>query len=775
MRLKDEEYNERPERDAVIRGLVLNRIVLLICLFALSGGGCLFERAMGADISSSDASGSAGQDDSARQLRIYSEALYQGSSEEVRVDAAIGLLLRKDAESRSILLKALGGSDNPNAQLAVCRALIQSRGLGSSAAPAEEFAAPLLTILAGRDEGLAKMAAEALLIYRFSEIEAPLTSLVKDPQRESAERLHGIYVLGLRTEPQALRILIQLLDDANPEIQQAAERALQEAFGIPMGTNRQVWSAILEQLRQKSPEDIRRERLLRQEMRLREVQEERDRWQRLYLAALDREYEGLDAAARGGFLLERMSSDLMAIRLWALGKVVRLSAETDPAFRERLLSLLADSEREVRLQTARVLTTMSALNPAEKLLEQYRQETDPRVALALFEALGEACYFAFSPGSSITLPQSIHAETLEIAVVYLRSEQAATAKAGAEVIRKLLELNGIESNEAAVYLTALLDRYQKTSSATGQGSFRGDLLMTMARLASQGPHKTSAGQLFRNVFLVGLEAKDHPEIRLAAVTGLVGLDKPTALKTFRERGLTTDPSPAIRGMIVDLAGQAGGREDLEWISSQLKNGSADSAWQAFRTICQRQNAELCVEWARRLEDQKAPPERTRQLWEFAEQKAQAENKETLLGEIQTQLMRVYEQNNEFAQILELARRMRAGGNFSGTLMSAGPLLVRAALRTQQWEQGAIAIGEMLKKGDKDSLTVIIGIIDQYMGSADESDEKKKALMEAINKTKDTAEYPEWKQALTRWSGRFSDSVNLEIKDKPFLDTLNNGN
>ena len=71
------------------------------------------------------------------------------------------------------------------------------------------------------------------------------------------------------------------------------------------------------------------------------------------------------------------------------------------------------------------------------------------------KALGEACYFAFSPGSSITLPESIYSETLEIALNYLRSDQPATAKIGADVIRKLLEPNGIDSYEAAVYLTAL--------------------------------------------------------------------------------------------------------------------------------------------------------------------------------------------------------------------------------------------------------------------------------------------------------------------------------
>lgn len=731
----------------------MNRFAFLICLFILPWGGFFSIRTEGTGLVKA-ASGAGGQDESARQLRIYSETLYQGSTEDVRVDAAIGLLLRNDSESRAVLLKALNGTDNPNARVAVCRALIQSRGLGSSVAPAAQFADSLMHILSGSDEGLAKLAAEALLIYRFSEIEKSLTELVKDPQQAPAVRLHGIYVLQLRTEPQALRILIQLLDDSNPDIQRAAETALQEAFGIPVGTNRQVWSAILEQLRQKSPEDIRRERLLRQEMKLREVQEERDRWQRLYLSALDGEYEAQDPAARGKFLLDRLNSDLTALRLWSLQKVPRLTGEADPALRERLLALLGDNDREVRLQTARVLTTMSALNPAEKLLEQYHKETDPKVALALFEALGEACYFAFSPGSSITLPESVHTETLEIALIYLRNEQPATAKVGAEVIRKLLEPNGIDSYEAAVYLTALLERYQQAAAGPQNSTFRGDLLMIMARLAAQGPHKASAGHLFRQAFLEGVGAKESPEVRLAGVTGLIGIDKANALKVCKEQNLTADPSPAIRGVLLDLAAQVGSREDLDWICQQFtKNGSSDSAWQAFRTICQRQGADVYVMWAKRLEEQNVQPDRIRQLWEGAEQKAQAENNASLLENIRTHLLRIYRENNDYLQTLELGKRIRASGG-SGLLPAAHPQLLKAALKTQQWGQGETVIREALEKQDLDSSSPLVILVEEFLQSADVSLEQKQLLLKALEKTKMNPNRPEWDKEITSWSQQY---------------------
>ena len=226
--------------------------------------------------------------------------------------------------------------------------------------------------------------------------------------------------------------LIELLDKADPDVSRAAEAALKEAFGISAGTARIVWEQILRDLREKSPEDIHRERLLRQEMNLRQMQAERDRWQRLYLGALDKQFETADEASRSAMTLERLDSDLTPIRLWALDKIERSSSNGPAGLREKLLSLLGDETRQVRLRTARVLNNMSALNPAEKLLERFRLEQDGEVALAMFEALGEACFFAFSPGSKIELPGEIKLQTLEIAGGYLNSDDIETAKKGGD-------------------------------------------------------------------------------------------------------------------------------------------------------------------------------------------------------------------------------------------------------------------------------------------------------------------------------------------------------
>jgi len=742
------------------------RIVFGLFMFLLCGGS-VFASATGV-MSGTIGIGIGVNDESERQLRLYSEALYQGSSEDVRVDAAIGLLLRQDSEGREVLLRALRASDNPSARAAVCRALIRTRGLGASVIPADFFVQPLIEVLVGADESASRLAAEALLIYRFSDIEGPLTTVVKDSQQDIKVRLKGIYALQVRTEPQAFRLLIQLLDDPNPEIQQAAERALQESFGIPVGTGRQVWSAILEQLRQKSPEDIRRERLLRQEMRLREIQEERDRWQRLYLAALDNEFETQTPEVRGKYLLERLNSDLPPIRLWALQKINRLNGNVDSALRERLLALLSDPDREVRYQTARVLTTMSALNPAEKLLEQYKKETDSRVSLAIFEALGEACYFALSPGSNITLPESMPGEVLELAAGYLKSDQPATAKTGAEVLRKLLERVQIDSFQATIYLNAMLERYRQETAAGRGGTLRGDLLMIMARLASQGVQKDTAGHLFHQVFVEALADKNNPEVRLAGATGLIGIDKNEAFRIFKEQNLVQDASPGIRQMVFDLAGQVGNKDDLEWLSTLLGgNGASEGAWQAFRTILQRQTAEVCVAWAQKVTEQGVLPERARQLWEIAEQKAQTESAAGLLEEIWTNLLTLAGKGKDYAQIVEIGKRIKSGNPRPEYMDKINPEIIRAALFSHQPAAWGPVLKQVLSKGDIGAGHPIVNVIDEYLNSS-EKEEDKKIFLESLNKDYRSPDCPEWSKNVERWLekyGHFSGEEAVEVSAK----------
>lgn len=563
------------------------------------------------------------EENAARQLRIYREALLQGSTDVIRIDAAVALLLQNDQASREILVSALKSEDNAAARLAVCKALIKSRGVAQTSSARQDFLEPLLGVLKGKSSEQAHTAAEALLIFDYSTIEMPLRQMLEDKTLDRQIRIQAIDALQLRPEPQALRILIGLLDDKDPEIARAAETSLQESFGIPVGTSREVWADIRLELQQKSPGDIRRERLLRQETKLREVQAERDRWQKLFLGAIDRQYETSDDANRLKMIQEGMGSDLAALRMWGLEKAAK-NAPAAERLRTALLGLLADPARDVRLQTAKVLTTMSALNPAEKLLERFKIEKDPELALAMFEALGEACFFAYSPGSGIELPVEIKTQTLEIAINYLDSDEAGPARKGAEVIRKILELNNLPEGAARGYLSRLYQRYQRSKNQAI--ALRADLLQVLAHLCGQGSLRSIAADMYEPLFLEALEETDKAVLRLPAAKGMVYVDKTKAMQLFRQMQLNADESLAIQQVVVELSGQVGGVEDLDWLVAELLDDvHGEQVWPAIKSICQRQDAGFLLEWVSELESTPGvTADQVMEILEVAELKAEGQ-------------------------------------------------------------------------------------------------------------------------------------------------------
>ena len=580
------------------------------------------------------------EEDNGRQLRIFREALLQGTSEDIRVEAAVELLLQDDSASRDVLVGALKRTDNPQASQAVCKALIKSRGLGQSIGSREIFLDPLMQLLAAAPSDQAGTAAEALLLFDFEDIDPGLNEILKNSQASQQARINVVYALQIRPEPQALRRLIGLLDDPDAEVSKAAENALQEAFGIPIGTNRKVWSDILDELKQKSPDDIRRERLLRQEMKLRQVQAERDRWQKLYLSSLDRQYDMADETGRAKMTLEMLGSDLAAIRLWALGRVAQYQAADKDPLREKLFSLLSDESRDVRLQTAKVLNNMSSLNPAQKLLERFKQESDPEVALAMFEALGEACFFAFSPGSEIELPGDVKVETMNIAVQYLLQEPTETSRKAAEVIRKMLELNNLSEESEQYYLEIILQRY---NLAIGQDPvLRADLLSVMAHLCGQGLSKAYASKLYEEAFVEGLTVADNPPLRLAALKGIIHIDPIKGFVLAKKNELMFDESSAVRLLVIELAGTSGDVDDLDWLLKAMNsNGQTEQAWLAIKSICQRQKSPFLLEWLPNLEQTVNREDYVREILELAEQKAAAEKAPQSLMSAREKLIQWY--------------------------------------------------------------------------------------------------------------------------------------
>ncbi len=701
--------------------------------------------AQGADTSSSEIEG-AGE----RQLKINKEVLLTSPKEQIRDDAAMELLVHNGEKGREILIEVLGSGENTAAQQAVCRALIRARNAVGST---EEFIGPLMKMLESGDKDIAASAAESLAIYDYDQVGVLLRDLVRNQKLDVNKRLNAVYALQLRPDKEAMSELIRLLDDPDGKIAQAAEAALQEAFGYPVGTDKKVWLSILKDLPNKTRGEVLKERIASQIRRIAELEEEKDFWVSEYLASLDRIYETLDENGRASLLMDRLGSNYASVKLWALGKVSAMSSGTTASTESvgsALLGLISDPDRRVRLRTAEILSRMSEINPGSKLLEQLEKEPYEDVKLALFEALGEATYYAFSPGSTLKPPAELRAKTFDWAQNFLNSDQPEKVRHGAEVIRKLLELNGIPAEQSQKYLTQLHDRYMKARAENPQCEYCGQLLGVMARLCGQSSFKPAASELFREQFKEGLKAKEA-EIRRAGATGLINIDKVSAFKLLVENGLYNDENTALRLVVIELAGNTGAAEDLSWLSERLNvNGDGAAAWDAFKGIIGRGDAATALEWAQKLRE-KGLADKYRELLLIAESKAEAEEKPDVLLRSKRELFDVYASAGEYAMAVERGAAVLAGVKDPAVKTEAAGSVVDCCLKGGLFAELASLIGETVTAGDINGENPLVKRIDEYLKAESTTDQSRAALVKALAEIEtDIENRPGWAAVVRSW-------------------------
>ncbi len=694
-----------------------------------------------------------------RQLKINREGLFKGSTDQIRIDAATVMLFSEDPLARKILLDALRQSENLGARVAVCKALSQARAEQKNVANKEDFITPLFDILATEVDDSAKFAAEAMLIFEYDQISKPLEGMVTDPSLPIEARLNGIYALRLQPDMRAIFKLIDRLDDSDEQVAAEAEKALR-FLGTPIGKDAEAREQIRSELKRRGRDEFFRDLLIRQEAKMRDIQAERDRWREQYLSASGRIYDGLsDDAARGAFLAERLASSEAAVRLWALEKVSqwrvgtksRLPAELGPL----LVNLISDPDRNVRLKTARLLSLMGELDSAQRLLEQLEVEQNDEIKTELFVALGWACYYAFLPNSEIRVAEDVRKQTLQWATKYLLDENTEKARKGAEVIKKLLEQNGLTSAEVDRYLGLLAKRYRQ-ETGRAESSLRGELLSAMAGLCAQSVYRAEAAKIFRPLFEEALRDEANL-VREAAVDGLIYIDKARAVKILR-KDFVNDSSVAVRKKLIDLAGEVGGQEDLVWLAEKVgSTAESEPAWQAMLKIFKGSDAAVLEEWTGRLDSQNVNPklsdEQRISLLELAERKAVAENRADMLKSVRERLARLYAKSGKFEQAAEYLGMLRQVARSAEEKEAILAELLDVYLRWPNVEAARQLVDNCLLEKDLGPNNVIVLSIEKYFAEPPAASDPR-AILEVLVEIRASDGRPMWAEQLQRWRRRF---------------------
>jgi HEAT repeat protein len=696
------------------------------------------------------------------QLKIIREALFKGSTE-----AATVLLFNKDPQARKFLLEALKQTETNSARVAVCKALIQTRTTQKIVENKEEFIQPLLEIFTTDDTAGARLAAEATLIFKYEQIKESLERIATDASLPAKARLNAIYALRLHPDMAAVLKLIELLEDPESQVAAAAASAL-SSIGIPIGDSTKARKEIINELERQGPEAFLRDRLLRKETEIRRLETELNSWRERYRTALDKIYLALsDDAVRSQFLVENLRDPEMIIRLWALEKVrqdrvgtrpnPKLPGEVGPI----LANLISDQNRDVRLKTAQLLSLMGGVIPAQSLLTRLEVEQDDEVKMELFVALG----YAFSPNPKTKIPDDVRKQALDWAVKFLGEQNPKQAQKGAEVMKRLLEQNGLASPEAEKYLGYLAEKFNQQDKDTN-GSLRGELLSIVAGLcAPQSAQNVLARKLFRPLFEKSLSDRTDL-VREAAVDGLIYIDKAGALKILRNN-FVNDPSAIVRRKLIDLAGEVGAKEDLGWLVEKIGSSpEGKTAWQAMLKIFDGSDTSVLSEWIDKFFSQdsqiKLSDDQKIAFLEIADRKI-GENKPEVLKNVREMLAGLYIEMGQFERAADYLSRLHKAAQTEEEKETILSKLVNVYLRWSKVDRAAKLVENCLLQKDLDSDNKVVRSIDEYLISVPEGGVDPNTVLEALGAIKiDTLQVrPKWRKQMKRWTDRLSKAADVE--------------
>lgn len=706
------------------------------------------------------------------QLDIFKNALLNDPNDQIRVKAASVMLFNQNPDARKFLLDILQQKQAKNsaARMAVCMALVQTTSSKESLKNKDDFIQPLLALFDTDVDAEAQLAAEATSIFEYEKIGPSLGQIATDASKPVKTRLNAIRALKLRPDMMATVQIIRLVDDGDKQIAAASEEALR-SLSMPVGRDRQTREQIINELIRKGKNEFLRDWLIRRESLIRDLRSEADFWRTSYLTSLSRVYGALtDDAAKSAFLEEQLRNPKAEVRLWALDRAYEwrvapgtsLPAKLGPV----LVSLISDRDRTVRLKIATVLPVMGEVNSAQPLLAQLEVEQDEDVATELFGALGDACYVAFLPNSTIKIPAETRAQTLEWAAKFLADPAPARVRKGAEVMRKLLGQDGLTAAESERYLAMLAEKYKNGLESGSDGTVRGELLNAMANLcAPQSVHKAQARKQFGALFEAALTDKTD-FVREVAVDGLIYIDKPSALKLLR-KDYVNDPSLILRKKLIALADEVGGKEDLIWLSEKIgANAEGEPAWQAMSDILKDLKDTDSPGWKQWVDKLTADGSKLTSEQQIAFLKTvETAGVGEYRSEIRKKLAVLYYATGQYDSAADYFNMQYEAAKTDGDKESVLPKLLDACLRCSKQDHLAELVGNYLSKSDLDLNSAIRQSINDYLSEPPVGSDPY-VVLKALEGIKVPQNRPKWQQWLNGWKARLAKNKELDKQQQP---------
>ncbi|MCK4850111.1 MAG: HEAT repeat domain-containing protein [Phycisphaerae bacterium] len=524
-----------------------------------------------------------------------------------RKTAAVLLLEGDWPEGINEVLTVLENDEDAQGQLAVAEALVET--LPELGPRRDRFLEPLIAALSAEDEKLRLAAARAVANLANYNVEVlPRLSriiLQPDPATGEATRLAAVAAVEHIKEKKSAQILIKALDDNYPQLSARCRQGLEQLTGIPRGDDNDAWRLWWEQNKDRNLADWRLFYLTALMDQNRDLEKAIKQLREALQSQIEVRWE--TAQDKTQLLEEFLDNPLEDVRLQAL-----LLAKTDLApadFPEELQGnirkLLTDPAAPVRAQAAELLRDLrdeqSAKQSAEIILEQLPQEKDPKVRVSFAEALG------YIGG----------AEAVQPLIDLLADPDPLVVGKAALALGNLASDENLGLPKAPIE-EALLDRYEKTTSATAvDAELRSQILSAMAQVGSSS---------FRPLFLQALKDTSVDSC-IAAIEGLRSLGPNNRRKETLAaiRPLLADKDRAVRAEALRAFDDLADVGELETLEKRLDPNvepdadMRDDVWHVVGNLLTKADLDTLNYWEQKIYAS-GNDERHRQILERVETK-----------------------------------------------------------------------------------------------------------------------------------------------------------
>jgi len=245
---------------------------------------------------------------------------------------------------------------------------------------------------------------------------------------------------------------------------------------------------------------------------------------------------------------------------------------------------------------------------------------------------------------------------------------------------------------------------------------------------------------------------ENDKVREQAVEGFISIDKAIALKKFRQEAIV-ERNPKIRKRLIDLAGEVGSQEDLEWLAGRggPNNPDGDAVWQAMSTIFARCDTTVLQRWMGKFESgdlrSRLSSEQWKSFLQLTERKAGGQI--DLMQQVLEGLVIYYRQKGDLEgeggylnKLIAITKDEQRDGLF-------GQLLA-VYLRQSKVEQAAQLIQMAVDKRDLSPQDPILQSIGEYVAKQTDKLGNNKTLEAVLKRVVVKDPRPNWDQFRQQW-------------------------